>query len=290
MNQYCRDLFSASTSTSAPLGRRVVAGCIVAASLAFGGLTIAVAQDGGDIPRMADGKPDLSGIWWTGGDLGSAGFNSSVRGGGAGARGGGEGGRAGGAAPAARYEDLYQDWARERAATLGDKDDPTLVCRPTAFGTLNVRLFDVGTLGQIIANPDMMVFLQETFHGYQLVPTDGRPHRDYLPPFHRGDSVGHWEGDIFVVETTNFTDDTWIYAEGRVSIHSDALRIVERYQLVDANTLLIDARLEDPKVLTGPFTVPTQRLVRSPDDQLLPLVCSGIETQALMDAAAEIGN
>ena len=256
-----------------------IGGMVAAACLSLGVSGAVFSQDG-EIPRMADGKPDLSGIWWTGGDLASAGFNSSNRGGGAGP---GRGGRGG--APAPRYEDLYQDWAREHAGTLSDKDDPTLQCRSTAFGTLNVRLFDVGTLGQIVAKPDMMVFLQETFHGYQLIPTDGREHRNYIPPSYRGDSVGHWEGDTFVVVTQNFTDDTWIYAEGRVSIHSDALRIIERYNLVDADTMTIDAVIEDPEVLTGPFTVGTQRLVRSPDDQLFPLICSGVETQALMDAA-----
>ena len=254
---------------------------IGAAALSVVAAGNALAQSGDDIPRMADGKPDLSGIWWTGGDLGSAGFNTS--------RGGGGLAGAGGAEAAQSYEALYQDWAAEHAATLSDKDDPTLQCRPTAFGTLNVRLFDVGTLGQIVATPDMIVFLQETFHGYQLIPTDGREHRAYVPPSYRGDSVGHWEGDTFVVETENFTDDTWIYAEGRVSIHSDELRIVERYRLEDADTMLIDATLYDPEVLTGPYVVPTQRLVRSPDDQLLPLICSGVETQALMDAAAEVG-
>jgi hypothetical protein len=245
---------------------------------------VAPAPDSGlALPRMADGKPDLSGIWWTGGDLGSAGFNSANRG-------AGPGGRGGGAPPATRLEVLYNDDARARAATLSDKDDPTLMCRPTAFGTLNVRLFDVGTVGQIVATPDMMVFLQETFHGYQLVPTDGREPRGYVPPSYRGDSVGHWEGDTFVVETTNFTDDTWLYAEGRVSFHSDALRITERYQLVDADTMTIDAVIEDPEVLTGSLTIPTQRVVRSPDDQLLPLICSGIETQELMDAASALSN
>jgi hypothetical protein len=248
-------------------------------AIAFFTAGSALAQGSAELPRMADGKPDLSGIWWTGGDLGSPGFNSSVRGGGAGGRGG---------PPQPRVEDLYTDAAKARVATLSHQHDPTLLCRPTAFGTLNVRLFDVGTLGQIVAKPDMMVFLQETFHGYQLVPTDGRAHRDYIPPSYRGDSVGHWEGDTFVVETKNFTDDTWLYAEGRVSIHSGQLRILERYNLVDANTLTVDATIEDPELMTGPFTVPTQRLVRSPDDQLLPLVCSGTETQALMDAAAEV--
>jgi len=258
--------------------RLVRAAWLGAACLGLGISGNVAAQSSTEIPRMADGKPDLSGIWWTGGDLGSAGYNSSRR-----------GAQPADGAPPQRYEDLYQDWARERAATLSHQNDPTLLCRSTAFGTLNVRLFDVGTLGQIVSTPDMMVFLQETFHGYQLIPTDGREHRPYVPPSYRGDSVGHWEGDTFVVETKNFTDDTWIYAEGRVSIHTDQLRIVERYRLADADTLLVDATLYDPGALTGPFTVPTQRLVRSPDDQLLPLICSGVETQALMDAAAEIG-
>ena len=222
-------------------------------------------------PRMADGHPDLSGVWWTGGDLGSPGYNSSRR----------------DAPPVPSYTALYKPEAAARMQTMHDKDDPTLQCKPTAFGTLNVRLFDVGTLGQIISTPGMMVFLQETFHGYQLIPTDGREHR-VVPPSFRGDAVGHWEDDTFVVETRNFTDDTWISAEGRISFHSDQLRIVERYQRPDANTLLIDATLYDEGVLTAPWVVPTQRLVLAPFDQLLPLICTGVETQELMDDAAEL--
>ncbi len=229
------------------------------------------AAPAGPTPRMSDGKPDMSGVWWTGGDLGGPGYNSS---------------RAG-SPPVPPYADLYQDWAKEKMATLHDKDDPTLGCKPTAFGTLNVRLFDVGTLGQIVATPGMFVFLQETFHGYQLIPTDGREHRA-VPPSYRGDAVGHWEGDVFVVDVRNFTDDTWIWAEGRKSFHTDQLQIVERYTMPDANTLLIDATLTDPGVLTGPWVVPTQRLVKAPFDQLLPLICTGVETQELMDNAAEL--
>jgi hypothetical protein len=227
------------------------------------------AQEAGPIPRMADGHPDLSGVWWTGGDLGSPGYASST----------------GGMPDWKTFTELYTDEARAHAATLGDKDDPTLQCRPTALGTLSVRLFDVGTVGQIVATPAMMVFLQETFHGYQLIPTDGREHR-VVPPSWRGDAVGHWEGDTFVVETNNFTDDTWIFAEGRVSWHSDQLRIVERYQRTDASTLVIDAVVEDPAVLREPWVVPTQKLTLAPFDQLLPLICTGVETQQLMDNAA----
>ncbi|MGD8341762.1 MAG: hypothetical protein PVH89_13345 [Gammaproteobacteria bacterium] len=239
-----------------------------AAAIATGS---AQAQSGGDIPRMSNGKPDLSGVWWGGGDVGGPGF-----------RVGGPGGES--------FTDLYQPWAAEHAATLSDKDDPTLECTPTAFGTLNVRMYDVGALGQIVATPDLVVMLSETFHGYQLIPTDGRAHRDFLPPSYRGDAVGHWEGDTFVVEVENFTDDTWIWAEGRVSFHSDALHVVERYQRVDAETLVVDATVYDPEVLTEPWVVPTQTLELAPFDMLMPLICSGTETQALMDAASDLEN
>jgi hypothetical protein len=99
--------------------------------------------------------------------------------------------------------------------------------------------------------------------------------------------VGRWDGDTFVVDTTNFTDDTWMFAEGRVSFHSDALHIVERYRRVDANTLEIEATVEDPKVLTGPWTVPKQTLQLAPFDQLLSLNCSSLEASALIDSASK---
>jgi hypothetical protein len=212
-------------------------------------------------PRMADGRPDLSGVWWTGGDVGGRGF-----GGGRG-RGGGRG-----QGPAS-FTDLYTREAAAAARKLNDDNDPTLKCIPTAFGTLNVSLFDVGAVGQIVATPAFVVMLTETFHAFRLIPTDGRPHREDAPPSYRGDSVGRWEGDVLVVETKNFTDDTWIWAEGRASPHSDQLRIVERYRRVDRNTLEIEATVSDPKVLTAAWTVPRQTLVLAPFDQILPLNC-----------------
>ena len=244
---------------------------LAATTLATIAFLATAADEAGPVPRMADGKPDLSGVWWTGGDLGSANYGSTTD-------------RSAGL-QYNLYTDLYTDDARARMATLSDKDDPTLLCKPTAFGTLSVRLFDVGTLGQIMASPDMMVFLQETFHGYQLIPTDGREHRDYLPPSYRGDAVGHWEGDTFVVETKNFTDDTWMFAEGGVSFHSDQMRVVERYNMLDSKSMTVDATVYDPVVLTEPWVVPTKRLVKAPFDQLLPLRCESTETAVLMQNA-----
>lgn len=226
------------------------------------------------VPRMPDGRPDLSGVWWGGGDVGGPGFRPG-------------GPRPGDGQRPATFTDLYQPWAEAHAATLTDADDPTLRCVPTAFGTLNVRFWDVGAVGQIISTPDFVVLLSETFHGYQLVPTDGRPHRREVPPSRRGEAVGHWDGDTFVVEVQNFTDDTWIWAEGRVSFHSDALRVVERYRRVDENTLVIDATVYDEKVLTEPWVVPTQTLQLAPFDHIMPLDCLGVETYELVDG---VGN
>jgi hypothetical protein len=231
-------------------------------------------------PKLADGHPDLSGVWWTGGDVGGRGYNSSRAGTPA------AGGR--GSAPAPTFTGLYNQAAKDTAKKLSDHDDPTLHCTPTAFGTLNVSMFDVGAVAQIVATPKFVVMLTETYHGYKAIPTDNRPHREDVPPSYRGDSVGHWEGDAFVVDTRNFTDDTWMSAEGRVSPHSDQMHIVERYRRVDKNTLEIDATISDPKMLTAPWTVPTQRLALAPFDQLLPLLCSGVETAPLMDAADKL--
>jgi hypothetical protein len=216
-------------------------------------------------PRMSDGKPDLSGVWWTGGDVGGRGF-------------GGGRGRGGGGGPAPQtYTDLFTPAVAVAAKKMNDNDDPTLRCVPTAFGTLNVSMFDVGAVAQIVATPKFVVLLTETFHGFRLIPTDGRPHREEVPPSYRGDSVGRWDGDVFVVETKNFTDDTWIWAEGRVSPHSDQLRIVERYRRVNRNTLEIEATLSDPKTLTAPWNVPKQTLVLAPFDQIMPLICSSLQ-------------
>jgi hypothetical protein len=232
------------------------------------------ASSAGAVPRLADGHPDLSGVWWGGGDVGARGSRPPAP-------------PASEAPRPVTFTSLYQPGAAAKAATFSDKDDPTLKCVPTAFGTLNVRLWNVGAVGQIVATPKMVVLLWETFHGFQLVPTDGRPHREDQPPSYRGDAVGHWDGDTFVVDVTNFTDDTWMSAEGRVSIHSDALHIVERYRRVDANTLEIEATVEDPKVLTGPWVVPKRTLQLAPFDEILSLNCSADEADAMIRSASQ---
>ena len=235
-------------------------------------------------PRTPDGRPDLSGVWWPGRDLQVAPLRPAPD------------PTAAAAPPAAPapprprrpgFSSLYQPWAVEKAKTLSDKDDPSLRCLPVAFGTVNVSLYGLGFVGQIVQTPTFVVLLTETYHSFKIIPTDGRKHRDDAPPSFRGDSVGHWEGDTLVVESKNFTDTNWMHAEGFVSFHSDALRIVERYRRVDRDTLEVETVIEDPKVLTGPWTVPKQTLKLAPFDQILEIGCSGTESAGLMEAAAK---
>src|SRR5580700_10800539 len=179
-------------------------------------------------PRTPDGHPDLSGVWWPGSDLRVPPLDAAP-----------PAPRTANAAPPAprppngpppgppvrrtSFASLYQPWAMEKARTLGDKDDPALRCVPVAFGTVNVSLYGLGFVGQIVQTPTLVVLLTETYHTFKIIPTDGRKHRDDVPPSFRGDSVGRWEGDTLVVDTTNFADTNWMAAEGSVSFHSEAL-------------------------------------------------------------------
>jgi hypothetical protein len=241
----------------------------------------------GPAPRTTDGHPDLSGVWWAGNDVPLRPLADAAQ-------------TAAPARPAAAapsgpprqprpsFVNLYQPWAKEKAKTLSDKDDPSLRCTTVAFGTANVSLYALGFVGQIVQTPKFVVLLTETYHSFKIIPTDGRSHRDDVAPSYRGDSVGHWEGDTLVVDSTNFTDANWMHAEGLVSFHSDALHIVERYRRVDANSIEVDATVEDPKVLTGPWVVPTQTMRLAPFDQIMEVGCSGVETAGLMEAASKV--
>lgn len=111
----------------------------------------------------------------------------------------------------------------------------------------------LGPPRQIIQLPNEVIFLYEDMSGdpYRIVYTDGRPHRADADPTYNGDSVGHWEGDTFLVEATNFADDTWFGENG--DFHSPAMRVVERFWRVGDN-LAYQVTIDDPNVLTQPWT------------------------------------
>ena len=113
----------------------------------------------------------------------------------------------------------------------------------------------IGPPRKIVQLQNEMIFLYEDISGdpYRIIPTDGRPHRARANPSHYGDSVGKWEGDVFVVDARNFVDDTWFGEDGY--FHTDAMRVIERIWR-DGENLVWQATVEDPKVLTAPWTMP----------------------------------
>ena len=225
----------------------------------------------GSMPRMADGKPDLSGVWWQGRDLNVGGFLGEAR-----------DGEYPVPAPGQSFASLYQPWAMAKLRTLGDKDDPALRCIPSVDGPQNSNIF------QLVHTPTLLVHLQETYHGFRLIPTrPGVAHSTDAPPSLWGDSVGRWEGDTLVVDVTNFSDRNWIVAEGNISFHSDALHIVERYTRTAANALEIEKTYDDPKVLTRPFVQRKRTYALAPMPQIMEVMCENTDTAALMDAAAK---
>jgi len=93
------------------------------------------------------------------------------------------------------------------------------------------------------------MILVEMVHDVRYVHLDGRPH---LPPnVHQwlGDSIGHWEGDTLVVDTTNFTDKT------RFRGSSEKLHVVERFTRVDPGTILYKVTIDDPTTFTKSWTM-----------------------------------
>jgi len=124
----------------------------------------------------------------------------------------------------------------------------------------------VGPPRKIIQLPTETVFLYEDISGdpYRIIPTDGRGHRKDANPSAYGDSVGHWEGDTFVVDVTNFLDNGW-FGEGGY-FHTDAMHVTERLWR-DGENLVWQATVEDPNVLTAPWTM-RPKVVKPSNDPL----------------------
>jgi len=106
---------------------------------------------------------------------------------------------------------------------------------------------------QIFQYPDRVVIVYEYLHATREIFTDGSTHPTLAVDFWMGDSRGRWEGNALVVDVTLFNDQTWFDRAG--NFHSDALHVVERYTRTDADHLLYEATIEDPKVFTRPWTM-----------------------------------
>ena len=95
---------------------------------------------------------------------------------------------------------------------------------------------------------------------YRIIPTDGRKHDPKkLETFYLGYTVGRWEGDTLVLDAISFYDSTWLGRGG--FIHSNDMRVIEKFTRVGTDVLLYDVTVEDPEMLVEPYVFP-QRIVR----------------------------
>ena len=99
---------------------------------------------------------------------------------------------------------------------------------------------------RIVQSRDYVAIFSEMMHDARIIPLDGRPHLAVRQWF--GDSRGHWEGDTFVVETTNFTDKTNFRGAG------PNMRLTERFTRTDLDTLLYQFTVDDPQSFQKPWS------------------------------------
>jgi hypothetical protein len=104
---------------------------------------------------------------------------------------------------------------------------------------------------QIVQGDGVVAILNEMNHSVRVVPMDGRPHLPADVRQFRGDSIGHWEGNTLVVDSTNFTARNPFHGSG------DKLHVVERFTRADADTILYRFTVEDPETWDQPWTAET---------------------------------
>jgi hypothetical protein len=199
-----------------------------------------------NLRRTSEGKPDLQGF-----------YESTTRGANQGLErraGGGRGGPGGQALivdpPDGKLP--MQPWAVEervsRNLTERGYDDPTAHCFPPGVP----RAMYVPEGFEIIQTPNYIALLYERV-SWRIVPLDGRPHLPDNMRLWQGDSVGHWEGDTLVVDTTNLNGKTWLNEGGEIVSYAE--HVVERFTPTGPDTVAYEATVNDPVVYTRPWTI-----------------------------------
>jgi hypothetical protein len=246
----------------------LVGAAVIAAALLIGVRVARNSSTGAESPatesgasfsaKTSWGEPNLTGVWKAaalGAQSGRDTFNLTM------------------------LEGLYTPEARARMKTLSAKDDPTMHCAPPSFP----RAAMLGQRVQIIQRPGFAFVFTEAYPVFRIIPTTGRPHTSdqYLFPTHMGDSAARWEADTLVVDVLSFNGEGWLaspddkptQASTGVWPTSDALHVVERWRRVDADTLEYEARVEDPKSLTMPWSTPTVVFKRQAADRIEEALC-----------------
>ena len=201
---------------------------------------------GAPAPRTADGKPDLSGLWLADTNR----YNENLL-------------PQGSVAPMLPWAAaLYQQRVDSRGA-----DRPGKSCMPHGVPDA----MTVPSLGfKIVQTPEVVVHLYEEFHKYRQIHTDGRRLPVDPDPAWYGYSVGRWEGDTLVVDTSGFKEGSWLDNSGHP--HTEALRITERFRRINFGRMELAITIDDPKAYSRSWTA-TMVFVLRPDTELFEHLC-----------------
>jgi hypothetical protein len=234
-------------------------------------------------PRLAGGKPDLSGIWTTAEPNRRTGNLSAP---------GQQGGRAD--ARDAREADTpgdpknitasrqmanigvdipgglpYQPWlvplVKERTDNMAI-DDPHIRCFPDNF----LRAYGLPHLLKFVHTPNLLIVLNEMNAGYRQIFTDARPLPEDPNPTWQGYSSSKWSGDTLVIDTIGLRDDSWIDWSG--SVLTEKAKVREEIRRPDFGHLEIRVTVDDPKAYTKPWTVTLKERIVV-DAELIDEIC-----------------
>ncbi len=246
--------------------------------------------------KLADGKPDLTGLWAAGGTLTFGGAGGTV---GSGLDFQNFAGRKGAFnfehdnalyresnvwRAGDPYEQNYPLYKPEFWDQITDNNyngnflDPEQFCKPLAVPR-------VGAPTAIISTPGFATMLYADVRSFgiksRIIPTDGRPHNTLrvAQESYNGDPVGHWEGDTLVVETVGFTDETWLHKSGYV--HGFNMKVIEKFTR-KGNQLTVETIVEDPDYLLEPWKMRNATLNLNTDPNAVifePLPCLELDIQ-----------
>jgi len=225
------------------------------------------------VPKAADGHPDLSGIWER--DVPGIPLSGQPNAFGDPFRPIG--------APFTNIGVLikgglpYTPWAealRKSRMAENQKDNPDAHCLPLGLMQLHTH----PQPRKIVQTPGLTAIVYEAQAGLRQIFTDGRPlPKDPLPWWY-GYSIGRWDGDTLVVDTTGFRDDVWLDVQG--SPLTGTGKMTERFRRIDYGHLEIEITVEDPKSYTKPWTVKLNQKIM-PDTELIEFICNENEKDAV---------
>ncbi|OFW01183.1 MAG: hypothetical protein A3I61_08055 [Acidobacteria bacterium RIFCSPLOWO2_02_FULL_68_18] len=211
---------------------------------------------GGPTPRMADGRPDLAGVWYSGVIGRPSAWSRTPR-------------------PQPKEDPVpFRPEARARIDRMTPTErqllSPAINCMPRGVPGLfvsNPYPF------QLMTFPGVFIQLVEDQRDWRLVHTDRRPHPTDPDPLFNGNSSAWWDGDTLTIDSIGFDERTWIMNTGWY--HSDQLRLIERIRRPSMNYLEYQFTVEDPKVLTASWTSAWRQYTLSQiDDELQENYCT----------------